>query len=221
MTPLKTILLISLCTMASFAVYAESKGDFKMFDTQIASSAQDQLPFFVGRTTPSPKRENYQVPRLDSSTVGDYASLVEHLGGFSIARTQNGILVDLENWNRDRESIDLDRDISGNTLMSFTEKMTGNDPREIAPLFFMETDPDHGIWSEVDVDATAGESRYIRLRIIRDVMSDNLLPTAEMIHQYKAQKTKYTYHMNGKLASITTYERATGFKPTVSVFDVN
>lgn len=222
MTPITTTLLISLCTMTSLPVYAETKGGLKMFDTQIASSAQDELPFFVGRTTPSPKSENYQVPRLDGSTVGDYASLAKNLHGFNIARIQNGILVSLEDWIRDRERIDLDRDISGNTLMSFTEKMTGNDPREIAPLFFMKTDPDHGLWTEVDVDATAGESRYILLRIVRDVMSDNLIPVASMVHQYKAQKTEYTYHMNGKLASITIYERATGFEePTVRTFDAN
>ncbi|WP_146037976.1 hypothetical protein [Tabrizicola aquatica] len=166
---------------------------------------RDGEAYLFGRWMPAPKGPNPLVPRIDLGTVGAYEALGSW-NEFASGRLQSGQLVYLEEWRRDRTIMDLETSIGGQPLSSFARQ--GNELR-----FFMRNAED--VWQEVAIGQTTGESRYIRLRMTRDLRSDNMVPVAELVDQYLWRKSDYRYHPDGRLASITVRERETGFEARI------
>jgi hypothetical protein len=156
-----------------------------------------------GRWTPDPKGANPLVPRVDRSTIGAYGDLMGW-DQFGIGRFEAGRLVALEAWARVREDAD-------------PGLMVGDVPVASLPVppggmrFFMQTEA--GVWAEVAAEATAGESRFIRLRMVPDLGVDRQVPVAEEIRQYVTRRSTYHYGPEGRLVAITRAEEATSFAP--------
>jgi hypothetical protein len=160
-------------------------------------------PVMFGRWTPDPKGANPLVPRVDRSTIGAYGDLAGW-DQFGIGQFAAGRLVSLEEWVRDRVEAD-------------PGLMVGDVPVASLPVppggmrFFMQTDP--GVWAEVAAEATAGESLFIRLRMVPDLRAGGQGPVAEEIRQYVTRRSTYHYGPDGRLVAITRAEEATGFAP--------
>jgi hypothetical protein len=160
-------------------------------------------PVMFGRWTPDPKGANPLVPRVDRSTIGAYGDLMGW-DQFGIGRFDAGRLVSLEEWVRDRVEADPGLMV-GDVLVASLPVPPGG------MRFFMQTAP--GVWAEVAAEATAGESLFIRLRMVRDLRVDRQVPVAEEIRQYVMRRSTYHYAPDGRLTAVTRAERDTDFTP--------
>lgn len=166
--------------------------------------------FYFGRKLIDIKAQDSAVPRVDEDTIGDYADLAladEFYVGQVNARGQ---LVYLETWVRMPETdVDLATTIQGTPLSAYSIARSGRDLATQKPRFFVMSE---GQWTEVPVDETRGETRFLRLRMLAALEGDGADPYAEILTQAVSLKTYFTYDETGHLQQIIRQRRSTDFK---------
>ena len=180
-------------------------------DTAAAPHKDD---FLVGRILLNPVAPNPLVPRLDTDTISPYASHTD-CGQFARARLSNERLVFLQEWERDRAPVPQDTIAEDQRISAYGYKPAEGIPAALSTVFFKPTID--GNWVTADVEETQGEGRFIRLRMLKSLRSDDLTLVAEQIDEFVIQHSAYKYHPDGSLARIITRQRQNNSEPHVQI----
>lgn len=169
--------------------------------------------FYFGRLVIDIKAQDAQVPRVDPETVAAY----EQLGlkdEFYLGQTDDaGRLLYLETWTRDfLDEVPPDQIVAGKPLKDYDVPIKGNDTSQQVPQFFL---PDGEGWTPVAPEQTKGETRMIRLRWLKALGGNAINKDAEMLSQYLASVTRYSYGPDGQLLQITRETSGSDTGPVV------
>ena len=201
-------LTIMAAILAPGAGWAEQNKESPLQDTIPISGSE---PFFFGRIAFSIMAPD---PSVDWASVRDYAGLADaqvfHIGRVDAEKR----LTWLETWRRYPLQLPDDIVVGGTPLLGHevTARFSGARVVDQTPLFFMQNI--NGEWGEVPVAATAGETRFIRLRWVNGLEKDEpAFVIAEYLEQRSEQIESYLYDREGKVIAIDRQDELGQMQP--------
>lgn len=193
---------------ATLAVSAQAGRTEQMKESVVQDDIRNPgaKPFYFGRILFSISAPD---PVVDWDAAMGYAELAE-LPRFYLGRVDDGKrLIWLETWRRHPLPLPAGITIGGRPLLEqeVPVRLQGNRIISQTPAFFMQQAD--GNWQRVPVEATQGETRFIRLRWLAALEPDEPASlAAEYLEQRPESVEAYVYDREGRLAEVYRQDEA-------------